>query len=673
MANPFLTPSTLPYALPPFQQIEPEHFAPAFDAGMAEHRAEIDAITADPAPATFENTLVPLERSGRLLYRAMKAFYAYASADASPAIEELQSTYAARFTAHADAIRLDPALYARIEAVHADRGSLGDEERHLVERHHTELTLAGAGLDESEKGELRALNERIATLSTSFEQALLADSNDLALHVEDRAALDGLTDGELSAAAAAARSRGLEGYLVSLVLPTDHPHQAVLTDRETRRRLLQAQLSRGRRGGEYDTREILLDLVRTRARRARLLGFESHAAAVTADNTARTPAAVRDLLDRLAPKAAANARDEQQALSDLAGFDVEAHDWSYYAGKVRVAAYDVDLAALRPYFESERVLVDGVFFAATRLFGVTFTERTDLVGYHPDVRVFEVHEEDGTPVGLYLYDLYTRDTKRGGAWMNSLVDQNALLDMPTAVVMNNLNVPKPADGQPTLLTFDEVTTLFHEFGHALHGLLARVTYPKFAGTSVFRDFVEYPSQVNEMWMLWPEVVANYALHHETGEPLPRAVVDRIEAARTFNEGFATSEYLAAALLDLAWHELTPEEADAVTDVEEFERAALAKVGLDNPAVPPRYSSSYFAHVFAGGYASAYYSYIWSELLDADTVEHLERTGGLTRENGDDFRRYVIGPGGSTDLLASYREWRGRDAPVEPLLRRRGLE
>ncbi len=674
MSNPFFAPNTLPHQLPPFAQLTDDHFAPALDLGMAEQLAEVAAITQDPAEPTFENTMVPLERSGQLLARVQAVLSNQVSADTNERLSTLQRTYAGRLAAHQDAIWLDPDLYARISVVHADRAALEPERRYLVERWFTELTLAGAGLSNDDKEQLKKLNERLSTLTTSFEQALLADANGLALVVEDLQALDGLTDGEISAAATAAAERGLDGsFVIPLVLSTQHPYLGSLTNRETRRRLAQAQQARGRRGGPHDTREILLELVRLRAERARLLGFASHAAAVTANNTAGTPDAVRALLGRLAPVAARNARREQAALDAQAGFAIEAHDWPFYTERVRAAQYEVDFAAMRPYFEAERVLHDGVFFAANLLYGLTFTERAELVGYHPDVRVFEVHEEDGTAVGLYLYDLYARESKKGGAWMNSLVRQSALRDVPTAVVCNNLNVPKPAPGEATLLTYDETETLFHEFGHALHGLLSRVTYPKFSGTAVFRDFVEYPSQVNEMWMLWPEVVANYAVHHQTGEPLPRELIDRLNASSSFNQGYSSTEYLAAALLDQAWHELDPEAAAAVDDVTAFEARVLEGLGLDNPVVPPRYSSTYFAHIFAGGYSAGYYSYLWSEVLDAETEEWFKANGGPTRANGEAFRTHVLGYGGARDPLESYREWRGRAAEIAPLLRRRGLE
>ncbi|TYL45091.1 M3 family metallopeptidase [Nocardioides sp. BGMRC 2183] len=666
--------SGLPYHLPAFADIDDADYAPAFQEGTATQLAAISAITSDPEPPTFDNTLVPLELSGVGLRRMLAIFFNKASADTNPAIDALRADFAPRLAAHFDAIRHDRALFERLQAVHAQRASLDPEQRYLVERYVTEFVQAGAALDEADQARLAAANAALSEKETAFELALQADANDLAVLVDDGAELDGLTPGEVSAARAAAQARGLDqGYLLTLVLPTAHPHLASLTDRDLRRRLHQAQAARGRRGNAHDTRELAMEILRLRAERATLLGYANHAALVTHDNTAGTPAEVRRMLTRLAEPAARNARAEHHALSKAAGFDVQPWDWAYYAEQVRAADYDVDLAALRPWFEAERVLHDGVFRAATELFGLSFTERADLHGYHPEVRVFEVAEADGTPVGLYLLDLYTRDSKRGGAWMSSFVDHATLLDTSTAVVFNNLNVPKPAPGEATLLTFDETSTLFHEFGHALHGLLGGATYPKLAGTNVFRDFVEYPSQVNEMWMLWPSILAGYAVHHETGEPMPPSVVARLEAAATFNEGFGTSEYLAAALLDLAWHELPGDQVPRdVAAVERFETETLEEVGLALPAVPPRYSTPYFAHAFCAGYASAYYSYIWSEVLDADTEAWFKANGGPTRANGEAFRRHVLGIAGTTDPLASYQAWRGRPAPLEPLLARRGL-
>ncbi|RZS59347.1 peptidyl-dipeptidase Dcp [Microcella putealis] len=674
MTNPFFAPSTLPYQLPPFAEITDDHYAEAIEAGMAEQRREIEAITAQADEPTFANTIEPLERSGQLLGRVLRVFFNKSSADSNDATNALEERYAALLSAHEDAISLDATLFARIDALYAQRDSLdlSDDQRYLIERRRTEMFLAGAGLDDAAKARLSELNGRLSTLSTKFQNNLLADTNDLAVVVDDVAELDGLTSGEIAACAQAAADRGLDGkYLITLVLPTGHPYLASLTNRELRERVMRASRARGSRGNDHDNREVLLEMVRLRAERAELLGFDSHSAFITANQTAKTADNVAAMLDRLAPAAARNALAEQEKLEAIAGHPIEAHDWAFYSEKVRAAEFDVDTAALRPYFEAERVLHHGVFAAATRVFGITFAERTDLVGYHPEARVFEVYNEDGSELGLYVLDLYTRDSKRGGAWMNSFVEQNELLGQ-RAVVVNNLNVPKPSAGEPTLLTFDEVNTFFHEFGHALHGLLAHVTYPSQAGTNVFRDFVEFPSQVNEMWMLWPGLVEDYARHHVTGEPIPAETIEKIRASETWGEGFATNEYLAASLLDQAWHRLSAEEANAVTDVAAFEAAALARAGLDNPAVPTRYSSTYFAHIFAGGYGASYYGYIWSEVLDADTVEWFKENGGLTRANGDRFREYILGIGGTRDPLESYREFRGREAVIEPLLTRRGL-
>jgi peptidyl-dipeptidase Dcp len=672
MSNPFFEPSTLPYGMPPFADITDEHYRPAFEKGMADQLAEISAITRRLDMPTFENTMIPLEKSGQLLERVATVFFNKSSADSNDFTNELEEEIAPFLAAHSDAIKLDSQLYWRIKTIHEQLDSLDldAESRYLVERYFIEFTVAGAGLTDEEKEKLKDYNQRLSTLTTRFEKNLLADTNDLAVVITDPAELDGLGQGEISAAAEAARERGLDGsYLVTLVLPTGHPFLSSLTNRAVRERIMAASRARGSRGNEWDNRDIVLEITRLRAERARLLGFESHAAWVTADETAKNPGNVAAMLQRLAAPAARNAREEQADLEKQAGSAIAAHDWAYYSEKVRQATYDVDEVAMRPYFEAERVLQDGVFFAATKLYGITFTERPDIVAYHPDVRVFEVHNEDGSPVGLYTLDLYTRDSKRGGAWMNSLISQSELLDHPV-VVTNNLNVPKPAAGEPTLLTYDEVNTFFHEFGHALHGLFARVTYPKFSGTNTYRDFVEFPSQVNEMWMLWPEVLANYAIHYQTGEPMPQEFVDKIQASSAFNEGFATSEYLAAALLDQAWHAIPA--GTTVEDVASFEAEALASAGLDNPAVPTRYSSTYFAHTFSGGYDAGYYSYIWSEVLDADTVEWFKENGGLTRENGDRFRQRLLGVGGSKDPLEAFRDFRGRDADIQPLLDRRGL-
>ncbi|MFT4259433.1 M3 family metallopeptidase [Microbacterium sp.] len=678
-ANPLLSPPSLPYGLPDYREIRAEHYLPAFEAAFEAHLGEIARITGDPSAPTFENTIEALERAGELLDRVACAFYTVSSSDATDAIQAVDEQLSPLLAAHDDAITLDGALYARVRAAHErlDDLDLTAEQRYLVERRFREMTHAGAALDDEAKAQLTALNQRLSTLSTTFERNLLNDTNELAVVFDDAAALDGLSSGELSAAARAAADRDLDGrYLVTLPLFTGHPYLAQLRDRESRRRIMAASLARGSRDDANDNRPVLREIVRLRAERAALLGYDSHAAYVTADETAGSPEAVERMLRALAAPAARNIRAEREALQAIVDetapepFTIEAHDWTFYTEKVRQAQFDIDTAALRPWFEAERVLQDGVFFAATRLYGITFEERPDLPAYHPGARVFEVFEEDGTALGLFILDLYTRDTKRGGAWMNPIVSQSRLRGTKP-VVVNNLNVPRPGDGEPTLLTLDEVTTLFHEFGHALHGLFATVTYPHFAGTNVFRDFVEFPSQVNEMWILWSEVLDNYARHHETGEPLDPSIVERLRATETFDQGHATGEYLAAAWLDQAWHRIPAD--TSVYDVAAFEAAALADIGLSDPVVPTRYSSAYFAHVFSGGYSAGYYSYIWSEVLDADTVEWFRENGGLTRENGDRFRARLLGVGGSKDPLEAYRDFRERDAEIGPLLQRRGLE
>lgn len=682
--NPFSAPSDLPYQLPPFDKIKVDHYRPAFEQGLAAERAEIEAIAANPQPPTFENTVVALERAGQLLERVSAVFDNLCGSDATPDIQQIEQDLAPQRAAHRDAIYLDRRLYQRIDALHQDRDQLDldPESRWLLERYHTDFTRAGAQLSDPDQERLRELNQELSRLTTAFKNKLLADTNELAVRVDDPARLAGLSRDAVAAAAEAARERGHDGgYVLSLVLPTNQPALAELADRALREQIHTASTTRGARGNDHDTTEVVRQLVRLRAERARLLGYEHHAAYQIADRTAGSAEAAAGMLARLAPAAVANARAEQRDLQqrvadDGGDFDLRAWDWAYYAERVRKQRYDLDTAVLRPYLELGRVLHDGVFFAAAQLYGLRFVERSDLPTYHPQVRVFEVfdseHTEPDAGLGLFLADFYTRDSKRGGAWMSSFVRQSGLRGTRPVVVVN-LNLNRPPDGEPTLLTVDEVRTLFHEFGHALHGLFSDVAYPRFSGTSVPRDFVEYPSQVNEMWMLWPEVLANYARHHRTGEPLPPELVERLEAARTFNEGFATTEYLAASLLDLAWHQLTVEQAAAVTDVAGFEAEALAAAGAAVPAVPPRYRSTYFAHIFStDSYSAGYYSYIWSEVLDADTVEWFKENGGLRRDNGDWFRRQLLSRGGSVDSMAAFRAFRGRDPRIEPLLERRGL-
>ena len=672
MSNPFLNTSTLPYQLPPWEQISPDDFLPAFKAGFEEHLAEIEAITQNPQAPDFQNTIAALERAGQTLARTANAFFTLTAADATDQVQAIQQEVGPQLAAHGDSIHLNAALWTRVEAVSLD--GLDAESARLTEEYRRSFIRAGARLGADGQARMRELNNRLSVLGTDYAQKLLRDTNDSALLVTDAAELDGLSADDLASAAAAAAESGSEGYLLSLVLPTSQPALATLTSRETRRRLFEASINRGFRNNDDNTLSLAAEMAALRAERAALLGFANHAEFATDDQTAPSLAAIHSMLAKLAPPAVRNARAEAELLREAARRDgiedLAAWDWAYYSEQVRREKFSVDLAALRPYFELERVLEDGIFYAANRLYGLTFTERPDLPGYHPDVRVWEVRNEDGSALGLFLGDYYTRDTKAGGAWMNSLVHQSSLLETQ-AVVVNNLNIPKPPAGEPTLLSFDEVVTAFHEFGHALHGLFSDVTYPQFSGTAVPRDFVEYPSQVNEMWMLWPEVVANFARHHVTAEPLPRGTIDRIQAASTWGEGFGTTEYLGAALLDLAWHELAP--GDAVADPQRFEAEALERAGVSLDLVPPRYRTGYFKHIFAGGfYAAAYYAYIWSEVLDADTVEWFKEHGGLTRENGDRFRRELLSRGNSIDPLEAFRNFRGRDAVIEPLLHRRGL-
>ena len=681
MSNPLLLPSTLPYLLPDFASIEFAHYRDAIEQGFAEHRAEVEAIASNPDAATFENTVVALERSGDLLERAFTTYWTVLSADGSPQMREYQQEVMPALAAHQTAIQLDPRLWARIDDLHDRASELGldDESAFLLERHWTLRRLAGAALDEADRGRVADLNQRIASLQSRFDTALLADTNDGAVLFASSDDLAGLTEDELSACAAAAAVRGLSGYLVDLLNFTNHPYLSSLTNRASRQRLFEAQRLRGHRGNEWDTASTVLELVGLRAELASIFGYPNHVARKVADDTARTPEAIEQVVYPMAAPARANAerelaslQAEADRLADEAGearFTLQPWDWSYYAELVRAREYDLDTGALRPWFEYDRVLVDGVFNAATKLYGVTFTERPDLHGWNSDVRVFEVHNEDGSPLGLFLHDVYTRDSKNGGAWMNNLVDQSHLLGR-LPVVCNNLNVPRPATGQPTLLTLDNVRTMFHEFGHALHGLFSDATYPSLGGTNTSRDFVEFPSQVNEMWITWPDVIDTYARHHVTGEPLPAGTLDKLAASELFNEGFRTVEYLASALLDQEWHKLTP--GTQVDDVDRFEADALARVGLDVAMVPPRYSTTYFAHTFGGGYDGAYYAYIWSEVLDADTVEWFKENGGLTRANGDHFRRELLSRGRTRDPLDSFRAFRGRDAEIAPLLKRRGL-
>ena len=681
--NPFARESTLPYKLPPFDRIKNEHYVPALEAGMAEHRKEVAAIAGNTAEPTFENTIVALERSGQLLSRVASVFFALSSANTNPEIEQAQTEMAPKLAAHQDAIYLDAGLFARVQKLYERRQSLqlDPESLRLLERYHTNFVRAGAKLSDAQKQELRALNEKISSLTTEFRQRVLKGDNAAALVIDKREELDGLTEAQIATAAEAAKARGLEGkWVLTLLNTTNQPPLSQLKNRAVRERLFKASINRGWEG-EFATTGLIADIVKLRAERARLLGYPTHAAYVLEDETALTPEAVNSMLQQLAPAAVANAKreaaeiqkliDEQAKANGTPSFQLQAWDWDFYAEQVRAQKYAYDESQVRPYFELNRVLVDGVLFAAQELYGLKFKERKDLPVYQEDVRLFEVFDRDGSQLGLFLFDPYARSNKRGGAWMNSLVEQSRLFgDKP--VVTNTLNIPKPPAGQPTLLTWDEVTTAFHEFGHALHGLFSNVQYPQFSGTSVPRDFVEYPSQYNEMWATDPKVLANYARHYKTGEPMPKALMDKVLAARKFNQGYATTEYLAAAIVDQALHQLPPGQTPGAADIAAFEQAALARAGIDFYAVPPRYHVTYFSHVFAGGYSAGYYAYIWSEVLARATESWFDTHGGLLRENGDRLREKVLSRGFSIDALTMFKDFYGKEPDIGPLLESRGL-
>ena len=730
--NPFFTESPLPYQLPPFASIRESDYAPALSRGMAEQLAEISAITGASEAPSYANTVLPLERSGALLRRVQRVFRNQAAADTTPGVQALQAEFGPRLAEHDDAIHLDAALFARVRAVREGFGDVdGGEEwkgdkggerggeqgggggerageqrgegvgasderggeqsgveqaseggggefgpvddsataARLVERYYVDFVRAGALLDSAAQARLRELNGELARLATQFERNLFEDTRARAVVLESAAELEGLSEDAISAAAANAAAHGVSGYLLSLQLPSNQQLLAALARRSVRQRLYEASVGRG----EVLNRTLVARVAQLRAERAALLGYPSHAAYVVAEQTAGSVEAVEGLLRQLVGPAVANARREAEALraafvaDGFAAEEFAPWDWQYYAERVRKADFDVDAADLRPYFELDGVLRDGVFFAAQQIYGLRFEERTDLVAYHKDARVFEVFEEDGSPLGLFIGDFYARESKRGGAWMNALVPRSGLFGTKP-VIVNNLNLAKPAEGEPTLLTFDEVRTLFHEFGHTLHGLFVDVYAPRFG--EVPTDFVEYPSQVNEMWMTWPEVLGNYARHYRTGEPLPAELVTRMEAAARFGQGFKTVEYLGAALLDWAWHTI-PAGVDP-GDALEFEARALREAGIAFPEIPPRYRSTYFAHAFQFGYAAGYYSYIWSEVLDAETVDWFKENGGMLRENGERFRRVLLARGSSVDPTQAFRELRGRAARIDGLLRRRGL-
>ncbi|HEY2807676.1 MAG TPA: M3 family metallopeptidase [Steroidobacteraceae bacterium] len=681
--NPFAQPSALPFELPPFDRIHDDDFLPAYQAGMAEQLREVAAIAHNPQPPTFGNTIVALERSGRLLQRVDSTFGRLNACNTDAQMQKVDTQMAPQLAAHADAIHLDPALWGRVDALYLKRTDLhlDPEQQQLLARYHTEMVRNGARLNATQKGRLRVLNEQISTLRTRFKQNLLKATADNAVVVEDVADLNGLSVGQIGAARQAAVARGLEGrWLVTLQNTTNQPLLAQLSNRALRERIYKASITRGMTGAT-DNREIIVQLVRLRAERAVLLGYPNHAAYQLEDESAGTAQAVQAMISQVAPAALARAREEaaalqalinaQPAVSGTGAFELEPWDWSFYAEQLRRQRYDFDQAAVAPYFELDHVLIDGVFYAANQLYGLTFKERHDLPVYYPDVRVFEVFDANGAPLALFLADYFARDNKQGGAWMASYVLQSRLLAQKP-VVANHLNISKPPPGQPALLTFEEVTAMFHEFGHALHGMLSDVNYPQLSGTQVPRDFVEYPSQYNEMWAREPAVVAHYAHHYQSGAPMPAELLSKVLQAQHFNQGYATTEYIAAAQVDQSWHLINADAVPPAADVAAFEQAALRRSGLDYAPVPPRYHSGYFSHIFESGYSAGYYAYLWSEVLARDTGEWFHTHGGLTRANGDLLRTDVLSRGRSQEPQVLFRNFYGGDPKIGPLLEYRGL-
>jgi peptidyl-dipeptidase Dcp len=679
--NPLLAVSPLPLRYPQFDQLRDEHFAPALDRGMAEQLAEIQAIADNPAEPTFDNTILAWEKSGRLLNRANTLLANLSSADTNPARQHLQSDYAAKLAAQRDAVLLNPKLFARVEALYAarDKAAPNAEAKRLIERYRRDMLRAGAQLNGEQKARMKDINAELATLGARFSRAVLAEVNDSAIIVDSAEELAGLSPAQIAAAADAAGKRGLHGkYLLTLLNTTIQPLETELQNRALRERLHRASVARGSRGNANDTTALVARVLTLRQERAALLGYATPADFVLEDETARMPAAATALLRQLAPAAVAAAKQEAAELQKLIdadqaakgepSFALQPWDWSYYAEKLRAARYGFDEAQLKPYLESTSVLERGVFFAANQLYGIRFKRRTDLPVYRDDVRVYDVFDTDGRQLAIFIADLYARPSKRGGAWMNAYVGQNAL-EGTLPVVANHLNIPKPPAGEPTLLTWDEVETLFHEFGHALHGMFNRSRYPGLS--RVPRDFVEYPSQVNEVWADWPSVLASYARHHRTGEPMPRELLDKVSRAKRFNQGYKTLSYLGSALLDQRLHQLKPGEMPAAGGLMAFEARVLKEEGVDFTPVPPRYRTPYFSHIM-GGYAAGYYAYIWSEVLDSNTVEWLQASGGLKRANGDQLRAKLLSRGGSEEAMTLFRNLVGHEPRIEPLLARRGL-
>ena len=680
-ANPFYAVSTLPFQAPPFDRIKDADYQPAIEAGMAEQRREIDAIANDAAVPTFENTIVAMERSGQLLQRVMLVFSGVTGANTNPELQKVQEIEAPKLAAQSDYMNLNTKLFARVAALYEKRASLGldAESMRLLEWDYLQFVKAGAKLGEADKEKLKKLNEEESTLSTAFNNKLLAATGAAAYRTEDKGKLAGLSAAQVEAAAGEAKTRKVSGYVIPLQNTTQQPDLAEMSDRAARQALFEASWTRAERGDANDTRATVARLAQLRAEKAGLLGYPNYAAWALTDQMSKTPEAALKFMDALVPASTANARAEGkeiQALIDKQNFaqkdgdfSLKAWDWEFYSEQVRKAKYDLDAAELKPYFEIHRVLEDGVFYAAHQLYGITFQERHDLPVYQPDVRTFECFDSDGKPLALLYFDYWKRDNKNGGAWMSEFVNQSKLLGT-LPVIYNVANFSKPAAGQPELITFEDVTTMFHEFGHGLHGIFANTQYPSLSGPNTARDFVEFPSQFNEHWATWPEVFHHYARNYKTGEPMPEALFQKINKAATFNQGYKLTEALAAAELDMQWHLLAP--GAPLEDVDAFEKAALERKGVALETVPPRYRSSYFLHIWANGYAAGYYAYAWSEMLDDDAFQWFKDHGGLTRANGDRFRQMVLSRGNTQDLETMYERWLGGKPSVEPMLKVRGL-
>ena len=676
-SNPFYAPSKLPFQAPPFDQIKDEDYQPAIEAGMAQQQAEIQAIADNPAAPTFDNTIVAMEKSGLLFDRVMAAFNGVTSSNTNPVLQNVKTIEAPKLAAHQDFIFLNTKLFARVAAIHKQRATLqlDPESLRLVEYTYDQFVHAGANLSEADKTTLKKLNEGISSLSNAFNTRLLAATKAGAYVTTDKAALAGLSEARVAAAAQDAKDRKVDGFVLPLQNTTQQPDLVSLSKRATRQTIFEHSWNRAERGDANDTRDTIAHLAQLRAQKGKLLGFSSYAAWKLQDQMAKTPEAALQFMDAIVPAATAQAAREAadiQAVIDAqkGGFQVQAYDWNFYAEQVRKARYDIDDAQVKPYFELDNVLQNGVFYAANQLYGITFKERHDIPVYQSDVRVFEVLDADGKHLALFYCDYFKRDNKNGGAWMSEFVTQSRLLGR-SPVVYNVANLPKPAPGEPALISFNDVITMFHEFGHALHGMFSNAEYPSIAGTATARDFVEFPSQFNEHWATYPAIFAHYAKHYKTAEPMPEDLAARIRKANTFNKGYDMTEILAAAELDMQWHFLSA--SAPLQKPDEFEKQALEKTHLNVSYVPPRYRSSYFSHIWESGYSAGYYAYLWTEMLADDGYQWFEEHGGLTRANGDRFRQMVLSRGNTEDIAKMYEKWRGAPPNTKAMLKHRGLE